>query len=66
MKGGEILDQKPLVNTNMGEIPFDDYCDIVAIQNGFDDYRDMKNQGFYLDIDRGNIFDNSKKNPSTS
>jgi hypothetical protein len=50
-----ILDQELLINTNMGKIPFGDYCDIIAIQNGFDDYCDMKNQGFY--IDRGCVYE---------
>lgn len=46
------MDQESLINTNMGKIPFGDYCDIVAMQHGFDDYCDMKNQGFYIDINR--------------
>ena len=36
--------------TNMGEIPIEDYCDIVAMQNGFDSYEDMKNQGYIIEL----------------
>lgn len=37
------------IKTNIGEIPIEDYCDIVAMQYGFDDYEDMKNQGYIID-----------------
>ena len=36
------------IKTNIGELPIEDYYDIVAIQNGFDDYEDMKNQGYII------------------
>lgn len=49
------MDENFYINTNIGKIPYDDYLDIVAIQNGFEDYADMKNQG--LCIDRGDIFE---------
>ncbi|NCC45170.1 MAG: helicase, partial [Clostridia bacterium] len=34
------------VKTNMGTMPKEDYQEIVAQQNGFDSYEDMKLQGF--------------------
>lgn len=37
------------VKTNMGEIPKNDYLDIVAMQCGFDDYTDLKKQGYTLE-----------------
>ena len=38
------------INTNMGEIPIKDYGDSVAMQNGFDSYEDMKNQGHIIEL----------------
>lgn len=37
------------VKTNMGEMPKEDYLDIVAMQYGFDDYADLKRQGYILE-----------------
>jgi hypothetical protein len=42
---GEI---KMMIKTNIGEIPIEDYLDIKALQYGFDDYADMKSNGFSL------------------
>ncbi|SHK73214.1 hypothetical protein SAMN02745243_03619 [Hespellia stercorisuis DSM 15480] len=36
------------VKTNMGTMPKEDYQEIVAQQNGFDSYEDMKLQGFSI------------------
>lgn len=49
--GGFTLSEEPedLVETNIGSIPREDYLDIRAQQYGFDDYEDMKNQGYSLD-----------------
>lgn len=52
----EILDQAlnrdtravKEVKTNMGSMPEEDYLDIVAMQNGFDDYSDMQRQGYSI------------------
>ncbi len=41
------------VETNIGAIPEEDYREIMAIQNGFDSYEDMYNQGVRL----GNEYD---------
>ena len=38
------------IKTNIGEIPIEDYCDIIAMQHGFDDYEDMKSQGCTINI----------------
>ena len=37
------------VKTNIGTMPQKDYFDIVAIQNGFDNYEDMLEQGYTLE-----------------
>ena len=37
------------VKTNIGTIPVEDYREIVAPQNGFDSYEDMKSQGISID-----------------
>lgn len=39
---------KETVKTNMGEIPLEDYLDIIAMQLGFNDYYDLKTQGLTL------------------
>lgn len=36
------------VDTNIGNMPIEDYREIKAVQNGFDSYDDMYNQGFRL------------------
>ena len=40
-----------MIKTNMGVMPVIDYLEIVAIQNGFDSYADMKANGFYVDTE---------------
>ena len=35
-----------MIKTNLGEIPNEDFLDMLAIQYGFDSYEDMKNQGY--------------------
>lgn len=37
------------VKINMGEIPLRDYYEIVAIQNGFSSYEEMKKEGFSIE-----------------
>ncbi|MDT2465366.1 DEAD/DEAH box helicase family protein [Enterococcus avium] len=36
------------VKTNMGTMPREDHQEIVAVQNGFDSYEDMRSQGFSI------------------
>lgn len=48
----------PNIETNIGEIPIEDYREIVAVQNGFDSYEDMRKQGYRL----GNGYDTDKEN----
>lgn len=42
-------DQK-MVETNIGSIPIEDYLEIVAMQNGFDSYEQMRAEGFDIDV----------------
>ena len=37
-----------MVDTNIGNMPIEDYREIMAVQNGFNSYEDMYNQGFRL------------------
>ncbi len=37
-----------MVETNIGTIPIEDYCEIKAAQYGFDSYEDMYRQGYRL------------------
>ena len=47
--GVEVKDnRRKEVQTNMGSIPIEDYREIKAMQNGFDSYDDMYNQGYRL------------------
>lgn len=39
-----------VITTNMGDIPMEDYLDIVAIQHGFESYDDLRAHGFYIDL----------------
>ena len=36
------------VETNMGNMPLEDYYDIVAMQHGYDSYDDMKKDGLII------------------
>ena len=44
-------DSNRLVSTNMGDMPINDYRDIAASQHGFNNYKDMYEQGFRLGND---------------
>ena len=37
------------IKTNIGSIPVEDYLDIQAMQLGFDDYEDLRANGFEID-----------------
>ena len=41
---------KEMIKTNIGEMPVEDYLDIRARQLGFDDYKELKSQGYSTDI----------------
>ncbi len=43
------------IKTNLGKIPLEDYLDIVAESSGFDDYSDMQNAGYKIDINKEDI-----------
>lgn len=40
------------IKTNMGEIPVEDYLDIMAMQYGFDSYKEMREEGYWLDEEK--------------
>ena len=42
-----------MVKTNIGNVPIEDYREIVALQNGFDSYEEMYNEGIRI----GNGYD---------
>lgn len=48
-----IAPVEELVETNIGKIPVAEYRDMMAQQSGFDDYADMRRQGYKL----GNEYD---------
>lgn len=37
-----------MVETNIGMVPIAEYCDIMAMQSGYDDYADMRSHGVRL------------------
>jgi len=49
-----------LIDTNIGKIPKDELNDILAIQNGFDSYEEMKAAGLYIDNDISPVQANEK------
>ena len=49
----DIAPVEELVETNIGKIPVAEYRDMMAQQSGFDDYADMRRQGYKL----GNKYD---------
>lgn len=57
MKENNNQEQKiDMVATNIGNVPIEDYREIVAIQNGFDSYDEMYREGFRI----GNGYDQVK------
>ena len=49
----ETAERSDMVATNIGKVPIEDYREIVAIQNGFDSYDEMYNEGIRI----GNGYD---------
>ena len=43
-----VREQTQTVDTNIGHVPIEDYREIVALQNGFDSYEDMYDQGIRI------------------
>ena len=48
-----VKERADMVATNIGNIPIEDYREIVATQNGFDSYDEMYNEGIRI----GNGYD---------
>ena len=49
----ENAERSDMVATNIGNVPIEDYREIVANQNGFDSYDEMYNEGIRI----GNGYD---------
>ena len=49
----ENTERSDMVATNIGKVPIEDYREIVAVQNGFDSYDEMYNEGIRI----GNGYD---------
>lgn len=39
-----------MIKTNLGEIPKEDYLEIMAMSYGFESYADLRDQGYYIDM----------------
>lgn len=39
-----------MVKTNIGLIPESDYLDMMAMQYGFENYEDMRSEGYYIEL----------------
>lgn len=48
-----VKERADMVATNIGNVPIEDYREIVATQNGFDSYDEMYNEGIHI----GNGYD---------
>ena len=44
----ETTERSDMVATNIGKVPIEDYREIVAVQNGFDSYDEMYNEGIRI------------------
>lgn len=44
----ENAERSDMVATNIGKVPIEDYREIVAVQNGFDSYDEMYNEGIRI------------------
>ena len=44
----ENTERADMVTTNIGNVPIEDYREIVASQNGFDSYEEMYNEGYRI------------------
>ena len=49
----ETAERSDMIATNIGKVPIEDYREIVAVQNGFDSYDEMYNEGIRI----GNGYD---------
>lgn len=39
-----------MIQTNMGEMPLEDYLDILALEYGFSSYKELENEGFSIEM----------------
>ena len=39
-----------MIQTNLGEMPLEDYLDIRALEYGFSSYKELENEGFSIEI----------------
>lgn len=46
-----------MIRTNIGAIPLEDYLDIKSTQLGFDDYEDLKSNGYTLEYNKEDLFE---------
>lgn len=47
---GGIIYFDRMIQTNMGEMPLQDYLDIRALECGFDSYKELEEAGFSIEI----------------
>lgn len=54
-----------MIKTNMGTIPIEDYLDIMSMQYGFDDYKDLKEHGMSIDCPEADEYEKEQREKST-
>lgn len=54
---GENNVTRKYIKTSMGIIPLEDYLDIIAIENGFSDYEELRREGYNIEISDSDIID---------
>lgn len=50
-----------MIETNMGIMPVEDYLDIMAMQYGFDDYKDLREHGMILDCPEAETYEKEQR-----
>lgn len=53
----ERLNMSTMIRTNIGAIPLEDYLDIKSTQLGFEDYEDLKSNGYTLEYNKEDCFE---------
>lgn len=51
------LNMSTMIRTNIGAIPLEDYLDIKSTQLGFEDYEDLKSNGYTLEYNKEDLFE---------
>ena len=48
------MERRIMINTNIGQMPLEDYLEIKALQYGYDSYKDMLDDKLIIEIEAEN------------